>query len=144
MVVTDIEREDIPFICKTLGCKPISHIDHLKKDKLGFADLVNYESQSDGGKVLKITGLKAQTDTVSILVRGSNNLVRLTFDPLNYSSNFHRSLMKLNVLFMMHFVLSDALSRTEVSSQEVEPLKSSSLRSWPSMPGPSKELSNAV
>lgn len=44
MVVTDIERNDVPFICKTLGCKPIAHIDGLSKEKLGHAELVNYET----------------------------------------------------------------------------------------------------
>jgi hypothetical protein len=40
MAVTDIEREDIEFISKTLGCLPIAHIDHMKPEKLGSADLV--------------------------------------------------------------------------------------------------------
>ena len=44
MIVTDVERNDIPFICKTLGCTPIAHIDGLKPEKLGNAELVNYES----------------------------------------------------------------------------------------------------
>lgn len=40
MVVRDIEREDIEFISKTLGCLPIAHIDHMKPEKLGSAELV--------------------------------------------------------------------------------------------------------
>jgi hypothetical protein len=40
MVVRDIEREDIEFISKTLGCLPVAHIDHLRPEKLGAADLV--------------------------------------------------------------------------------------------------------
>ena len=43
MVVTDVEREDVPFICRTLGCKPVAHIDGLRPEKLGHAALVNYE-----------------------------------------------------------------------------------------------------
>lgn len=43
MVVRDIEREEISFICKTIGATPIAHIDGLKPEKLGKADLVNYE-----------------------------------------------------------------------------------------------------
>lgn len=27
MVVKDIEREDVEFICKTIGCTPVAHID---------------------------------------------------------------------------------------------------------------------
>jgi chaperonin GroEL (HSP60 family) len=40
MVVRDIERSDIEFISKTLGCLPIAHIDHMKPEKLGSAELV--------------------------------------------------------------------------------------------------------
>jgi hypothetical protein len=40
MVVRDIEREDIEFISKTLGCLPIAHIDHMKPEKLAHAELV--------------------------------------------------------------------------------------------------------
>jgi T-complex protein 1 subunit delta len=40
MVIRDIEREDIEFISKTLGCLPIAHIDHMRPEKLGSADLV--------------------------------------------------------------------------------------------------------
>lgn len=75
MICTDVERNDIPFICKTLGCTPIAHIDGLKPGKLGKAEMVAYETQSDGNKVLKITGLAHKSRTVSILIRGSNNLV---------------------------------------------------------------------
>jgi hypothetical protein len=34
---------DVPFICKTLGATPIAHIDGLKPEKLGHADLVEHE-----------------------------------------------------------------------------------------------------
>jgi T-complex protein 1 subunit delta len=40
MVVRDIEREDIEFISKTLGCLPIAHIDSMRPEKLASADLV--------------------------------------------------------------------------------------------------------
>lgn len=40
MVVRDIEREDIEFISKTLGCLPVAHIDHMRPEKLGSAELV--------------------------------------------------------------------------------------------------------
>lgn len=39
MVVQDIERDDVEFICKTLGCVPVAHIDHLTADKFGKAAL---------------------------------------------------------------------------------------------------------
>ncbi len=40
MVVRDIERPEIEFISKTLGCLPIAHVDHMKPEKLGSAELV--------------------------------------------------------------------------------------------------------
>lgn len=44
MVVRDIERDEIEFISKTLDCLPISHVDHMRGDKLGHADLVESET----------------------------------------------------------------------------------------------------
>jgi T-complex protein 1 subunit delta len=40
LVVTDVERDDIEFISRTLKCLPIAHVDHMRADKLGFAGLV--------------------------------------------------------------------------------------------------------
>ncbi len=39
-MVRDIERDDIEFISKTLGCLPIAHVDHMRPEKLGHAGLV--------------------------------------------------------------------------------------------------------
>ena len=38
-VVTDIERNDVDFIARTLHLQPIAHIDHFSADKLGSAGL---------------------------------------------------------------------------------------------------------
>ena len=59
MVIEDIERSEVGFISKTLGLKPVAHIDLLKPEKFGHADLVQ-EIQNPG-------------KTVTILVRGSNS-----------------------------------------------------------------------
>ena len=40
MVVRDIERDEIEFISKTLGCLPVAHVDSLRPEKLATADLV--------------------------------------------------------------------------------------------------------
>lgn len=75
MVVQDIEREDVDFICKSIGAVPVAHIDHLSKDKFGHADLCEQTRlEDDSTKIFKITGLK-NAKTVSLLVRGSNPLV---------------------------------------------------------------------
>jgi T-complex protein 1 subunit delta len=77
MVVRDIERDDIEFISKTLGCLPISHVDHMKPEKLGSADLVQ-EVLIGGGRMVKVTGMPVVpgvVTTASVLLRGSNKLV---------------------------------------------------------------------
>jgi T-complex protein 1 subunit delta len=37
MVVTDVERNDVDFICRTVGCQPVAHVDSFTPDKLGSA-----------------------------------------------------------------------------------------------------------
>jgi hypothetical protein len=46
LVVRDIERDDIEFISKTLGCLPIAHVDHMRPEKLGHAGLVEEKTVS--------------------------------------------------------------------------------------------------
>ncbi|KIY99168.1 T-complex protein 1 subunit delta [Monoraphidium neglectum] len=98
MVVRDIERDDIEFISKTLGCLPIAHPDHMRPDKLGSADLVEDVEprrppagalstppptritprpthQCGKGRVVKVTGIQARGRTATVLLRGSNRLV---------------------------------------------------------------------
>jgi T-complex protein 1 subunit delta len=75
MVIKDIEREDVEFICKTLNCKPIAHIDSFTPDKLGTAAKCEEVTLSEGSKVVEISGIPNESKTVSILCRGSNQLV---------------------------------------------------------------------
>lgn len=74
MVVKDIEREDIPFICKTLKCRPIASLDHFTAENLVSADLCE-EVATGNSKFVKITKIQNPGPTVTILVRGSNKLV---------------------------------------------------------------------
>ncbi|XP_076321776.1 chaperonin containing TCP1 subunit 4 [Tachypleus tridentatus] len=74
LVVKDIEREDIEFVCKSLVCKPIASLDHFVPEALGSADLVE-EIYAGGSKFVKITGVANPGKTVSIFLRGSNKLV---------------------------------------------------------------------
>lgn len=73
MVITDVERSDVEFICKTLGCKPIANVDNFTQDKLGYAELVEEVSTGEGN-LIRVTGVKNPGKTVSVLVRGSNRL----------------------------------------------------------------------
>ncbi|ODV91565.1 hypothetical protein CANCADRAFT_130 [Tortispora caseinolytica NRRL Y-17796] len=90
LVVKDIERDDIEFIAKSTGCKPIADIDSFTEDKLGSADLVEEVSLSGGSRIVQVSGIKLPTApslvataaaasstpiTVSILIRGANNMI---------------------------------------------------------------------
>ncbi|TFK55082.1 T-complex protein 1 [Heliocybe sulcata] len=75
VVVKDVERDEIEFLSKSLGCKPVADIDAFTEDKLGYADLVEESSDIEGAKVVKIMGIKHKGRTVSILAHGSNSLV---------------------------------------------------------------------
>lgn len=74
MVVKDIERDDIEFISKTIGCLPVAHVDHLKPEKLGHAELVQ-EVDCGKSKIVKVTGIQNMGKTATCLLRGSNKLV---------------------------------------------------------------------
>lgn len=74
LVVKDVEREDIEFVCKSLGCRPIASLDHFVSESLVTADLVE-EVSSGTNKFVKITGIQNPGRTISIIVRGSNKLV---------------------------------------------------------------------
>lgn len=101
LAIKDIERDEIEFICKSTGCKPIADIDAFTEDKLGTADLVE-EDNTLGARLVKVTGVRApassasapaapaaaapaqpngatakdpQSRTVSLVVRGANSLV---------------------------------------------------------------------
>lgn len=83
MVVKDIERNDIDFITKTLGCLPVANIENLKPEKFGRADLVEEES-TPGGKIIRVTGVQPPTGTmahqlfgktVTFFLRGSNSMM---------------------------------------------------------------------
>lgn len=74
MVVKDIERTDVPFICQTLGCIPVAHIDNLTPEKLSTnAKIAQNFVLQDGAKVFHIDVEKSTTST--ILVRGISDLV---------------------------------------------------------------------
>jgi T-complex protein 1 subunit delta len=74
LVVRDVEREDVEFISRTLGCRPIASLDHFLPEHLGSAQLVE-EVATGTSKVVKFTGTSTAVNTVSIIVRGSNKLV---------------------------------------------------------------------
>ena len=78
LAVKDIERDEVEFICKSTGCKPIADIDSFTEDKLGSADLLD-EVQASGSRIVKVTGIAHKQPntpkTVSIVCRGANSLI---------------------------------------------------------------------
>jgi len=74
LVIKDIEREEIEFLTKSLGCRPVASLDHFTPESLGTAECVQ-ELDSSSGKYVKITGIENAGKTVSIVVKGSNKLV---------------------------------------------------------------------
>jgi T-complex protein 1 subunit delta len=75
MVIRDIDREDLDFISKTVGCIPVAHVDQFNSEKLGKAKLCEEVTLSEGSKVIKVSGVPNTGKTVSILCRGSNHLL---------------------------------------------------------------------
>mmetsp|Transcript_7912 Transcript_7912/g.19094 ORF Transcript_7912/g.19094 Transcript_7912/m.19094 type:complete len:530 (-) Transcript_7912:31-1620(-) len=76
LVVTDIDRADIEFICRTLGCTPVAHPEQMKADTLGNAEMVaDVFMEGGSNKVVKFTGVKSAGNTMTVLMRGSNEFV---------------------------------------------------------------------
>lgn len=76
LAVKDIERDEVEFVCKSLGCKPIANIESFTEDKLGTANLTE-EVSFAGSRYVKITGVKSATasQTVSLVARGASSMV---------------------------------------------------------------------
>lgn len=75
MVIKDIERDEVEFLSKSLGCKPISDIELFTEDRLATADMIE-EIDSDSTKIVKISGVRSSaSSTVSCIIRGANSVV---------------------------------------------------------------------
>lgn len=74
MVIKDIEREDVEFLCKSLNCRPIASLDHFTPENLATAELVE-EIQTGTSKCVKFSGIANPGKTVSLIIRGSNKLM---------------------------------------------------------------------
>mmetsp|Transcript_12516 Transcript_12516/g.26982 ORF Transcript_12516/g.26982 Transcript_12516/m.26982 type:complete len:528 (+) Transcript_12516:109-1692(+) len=104
MVVRDIERDEIEFISKTLGCLPIAHVDHMKPEKLGTAELVE-EVECGKGRVVKVTGIQNKGRTATVLLRGSNKLVLEEAD-----RSLHDALCVIRCLVNKRFLIAGGAS----------------------------------
>ncbi|KAK2964628.1 putative T-complex protein 1 subunit delta [Blattamonas nauphoetae] len=85
MVVEDIERDEVDFICRALHCLPFASVDHLVQAKVsephrfGYCERVEQVQSSSSSSYVKFTGVKNadQTDgkVVSLLCCGPNSLM---------------------------------------------------------------------
>merc|ERR1712037_1081239 len=112
MVVKDIEREYVDFLCKTIGCRPIASLDHFTAENLASADLVE-EMQTGSSKCVKITGMATPGKTCSIIIRGSNKLVLEEAD-----RSIHDALCVIRCLVKKRFLIAGGgAPETEVSRE---------------------------
>ena len=103
MVIKDVERDDVEFCCRTLGCSPVAHIDQFTPERLGSAELVEEVTMSGAGhsKVVKLTGVPNPGRTQTILLRGSNKLVLAEAD-----RSVHDALCVVRSLVKKRFIIA--------------------------------------
>ena len=115
MVVKDIEREDVEFLCKTLGCRPIASLDHFTSENLVSAEMVE-EIQTGSSKCVKITGMATPGKTCSIIIRGSNKLMLEEAD-----RSLHDALCVIRCLVKKRFLIAGGgAPETEVARYKFE------------------------
>merc|ERR1711988_1775320 len=74
MVIRDIERDEVEFICKATACLPVATAEAFTADKLGSAALCE-EVTVGVGKVVKVTGIANSGKVATMLLRGSNKML---------------------------------------------------------------------
>merc|ERR1712112_243374 len=111
-IVKDIEREDIEFLCKTLGCRPIASLDHFTAENLVSAEMVE-EVQTGSSKCVKITGMATPGRTCSVIIRGSNKLMLEEAD-----RSIHDALCVIRCLVKKRFLIAGGgAPETEVARE---------------------------
>ena len=50
----DVEREQVPFVCKTLGCKPVASPDHFTPESLAAVDVVEEIAIGGSNNCIKV------------------------------------------------------------------------------------------
>jgi len=112
MVVKDIEREDVEFLCKSLSCRPIASLDHFTAENLVSAECVE-EVVTGSSKCVKFTGIANPGKTVSIVIRGSNKLMLEEAD-----RSLHDALCVIRCLVKKRFLIAGGgAPETEISRE---------------------------
>jgi len=100
MVIRDIERDEVDFICKALNCRPVASVESFTPDKLGKAALCSEELVGIG-KIVKVTGIENMGRVSTILLRASNKML---LDEAERS--FHDSLCATRCLVKKQFLIT--------------------------------------
>lgn len=102
MVVTDIERNDVDFISRTLHLQPIAHVDNMDTEKLGRCALAEEVTIAGStSRVVKMTGIENMGQTITILMRGST---KLTLDEADRS--IHDALCVVRSLVKKRYMIA--------------------------------------
>lgn len=102
MVVTDIERNDVDFISRTMHLQPIAHVDSMDSEKLGRCSLAEEVTiPGSSSRVVKMTGIEKMGQTITILMRGST---KLTLDEADRS--IHDALCVVRSLVKKRYMIA--------------------------------------
>lgn len=101
MVIQDIDRDDIAFISKSLGCTPIIDIEAFAFDKFGKAEIVE-EKSFFLEKMIEFKGIQfTRKKTATILLRASNNLLLEEAD-----RSLHDALCVIRSIIRRRFIIT--------------------------------------
>ena len=74
-VVQGIERDEIDFVSRTLGIRPVADIDSLVEAHMASADVVEEVPCEGAAPFIRVSGIRGMGRTASILVRGATPVV---------------------------------------------------------------------
>lgn len=74
-VVEGIERDEIDFISRTLGVRPIADVEALTDPNLAYAELVEEVHCDGASSYIRLSGIRNMGRTASIIVRGATPVV---------------------------------------------------------------------
>ena len=83
-VILDIERDQVPFICKSLGCRPVASPDHFTPEALATVDNVDELPIGIGNNCLKV--IYSNTINCKIISLFSSQELIINQRPYQFSS----------------------------------------------------------
>jgi T-complex protein 1 subunit delta len=77
-VVDDVERDEVDFVCRSFGIRPVSDVDLLSEEKMVSVEIEDVMDNGSRIFTMRRVGEKisdSDTKTCSIVLRGSDNLI---------------------------------------------------------------------